>query len=448
MSAQTGGGVVEIAERVIELVGDRAEAQVSVDGTEHALTRFANSFIHQNVGERGLNLILKLAVNDRVAFATSSRSDQAGLATLVEETIHAARLRPTDKDWPGLAQPVEAPASARFDQDTAEASPDTRAGQVAAFIEAGDGLLGAGYFDTQGGPTAFANSAGQRLVGFSSRATLDGIHQTETSAGSAHSTSANMQDINGALLGSIAAGKARDSVAPSDVEPGEYEVILSPECAATMMFFLAAYGWNAKAHLEGQSFVTLGDQQFDPAVTIEDDYDDPLATGMPFDADGTPKQRVTMVGAGVSSSFAHDRRTAVRAGADSTGHAIAGGDAFGAFPTNMHLRGGTESVADMIASVKRGLLVTTFNYCRILDPRTQVVTGLTRNGTFLIEGGEISGALSNLRFTQSFVEALSPGRILGLGNDARMADSEAGPGMTSAPSLHLAAWNFTGGAHG
>ncbi|NNF87429.1 MAG: TldD/PmbA family protein, partial [Acidimicrobiia bacterium] len=95
-----------------------------------------------------------------------------------------------------------------------------------------------------------------------------------------------------------------------------------------------------------------------------------------------------------------------------------------------------------------GLLVTTFNYCRILDPRTQVVTGLTRNGTFLIENGEIAGAVSNLRFTQSFVEGLSSGRVLGVGNDARMADSEAGPGMTSAPTVHLSEWNFTGGAQG
>lgn len=438
----------EVADRVIELVGDRAEVQVTVDGTEHNLTRFANSFIHQNVGERGLEVMLKLAVNDRVAFATSTRSDETGLVSLVEETIHAARLRPTDKDWPGLAAVAELAAPARFEPATTAATPETRAAQVAAFIAAGDGLLGAGYFDTQGGPTAFANSAGQRLVAETSRATFDGIHQTETSAGSAHATSANLGDIDGGRLGITAATKARDSATTRDLEPGEYEVILSPESVATVMFFLGAYGWNAKAHLEGQSFVELGAQQFDPSVTIEDDHADPLAVGLPFDADGTPKRKVTMVGAGVSASLAHDLRTAKRGAATTTGHAVPGGDAFGAFPSNLHFRPGHDTVQDMIAAVDRGLFITTFNYCRILDPRTQVVTGLTRNGTFLIEGGEISGAVSNLRFTQSFVEALSPGRILGLGDDARMADSEAGPGMTSAPSVRLASWNFTGGASG
>lgn len=440
--------VQEVADRLIEQVGSRAQAQVTVDGTEHALTRFANSFVHQNVGEHGLNVALKLAVNDRVAFATTTRSDERGLESLVEETIHAARLLPTDQDWPGLAPPAEPVARPHFHQETAQAEPDTRATQVAGFIEAGDGLMGAGYFDTQGGPVAFANSEGQRLMASSSRATLDGIHQTERSAGSAHATSMTATDIDGAGLGSIAAQKARGSVETVHLEPGAYEVILSPECVGTMMFFLAAYGWNGKAHLEGQSFAKLGEQQFDPAITVEDDYADALAVGLPFDADGTAKSKVTIVNAGVSTSLAHDRRTAKRAGTLSTGHAVPGGDAFGAFPTNMHLRGGLDPVPDMIASVKRGLLITTFNYCRIHDPRTQVVTGLTRNGTFLIEDGELGGAVSNLRFTQSFLEALAPGRVIGLGNDARMADSEAGPGMTSSPSLHLLSWNFTGGAQG
>lgn len=440
--------VQEVADRVVGLVGDRAEAQVIVDGTEHALTRFANSFIHQNVGEHGLNTSLKLSVNDRVAVATTTRSDEAGLESLVEETIHAARLRPTDKDWPGLADPAELAELSRFDPETAEASPDDRGARVAAFIEAGDGLSGAGYCDTQGGPTAFANSAGQHHHAYTSRATLDGIHQSPTSAGSAHATSSRITDIDGARLGALAATTARDSADTVHAEPGEYEVVLSPECASTIMFFLAFYGWNGKIHHEGQSFVELGARQFDPAITIEDDHADPLAVGLPFDADGTPKQKLTLVDAGVSTAVAHDLRTAKRADAGTTGHAVQGGDGFGAVPVNLHMRGGAGSVTDLVSSVKRGLFVTTFNYCRILDPRTQVVTGLTRNGTFLIEDGEIGAAVSNLRFTQSFVEALSPGRVAGVGDDARMADSEAGPGMTSAPSLHLASWNFTGGAQG
>jgi len=110
--------------------------------------------------------------------------------------------------------------------------------------------------------------------------------------------------------------------------------------------------------------------------------------------------------------------------------------------------GGATPPGSLVAGVERGLYVATFNYCRILDPKSQVVTGLTRNGTFRIEHGEITGAVSNLRFTQSFVAALGPGRVLGVGDDVRFADSEFGPGLVRAPSLRLAGWNFTGGAAG
>jgi predicted Zn-dependent protease len=109
---------------------------------------------------------------------------------------------------------------------------------------------------------------------------------------------------------------------------------------------------------------------------------------------------------------------------------------------------GDATEEDLVAGVQHGILVTTFNYCRILDPKTQVVTGLTRNGTFLIEGGEVTRPISNLRFTQSFVEALGPGRILGVTADTRFADSEFGPGVVVAPAVRLAEWNFTGGARG
>ena len=137
-----------------------------------------------------------------------------------------------------------------------------------------------------------------------------------------------------------------------------------------------------------------------------------------------------------------------KAGVASTGHGMPANWIYGPLPTNLRLAEGTEAVDDMIAGVDRGLYVATFNYCRVLDPKTQVVTGLTRNGTFMIENGAITGAVTNLRFTQSFVAALGPDRVLGVGGDARFADSEFGPGLVWAPTLRLAGWSFTGGAAG
>ena len=447
-----------LCEQVLDLVGDRAEAQVTASQSQPALTRFANSFIHQNVGEAGVSVSLKVALAAsnpdgwRVAAASTTRADTAGLTALVDGALAAAALRPVDPDWPGLAPEAPVAEVDHFDPATEAASPDERARRVRAFVDAGPGLRAAGYCDTDGGTTAFANSAGQRAEGRSTRATIDGIHQTADSAGSGHATAARLSDLDAGGVGAEAADRAQRSQAASDVGPGEYEVVLEPECVATILIFLAFYGFNAKQVIEGQSGIRLGEAQFDPALSIWDDATAPSALGVPFDADGTPKRRLDLVSAGVSAALAHDRRTARKLGTESTGHAVGESDAYGPIPSNLFLGPADASfgagTSDLIAATGRGLLVTTFNYCRILDPKTQVVTGLTRNGTFLIEDGKVRGGVKNLRFTQSFLEALAPGNILGISREARFADSEFGPGLVHCPALRLGSWRFTGGARG
>ena len=443
----------ELCQQVLDLVGDRAEAQVTAQRGRPALTRFANSFIHQNVGEAGVSVNLKVALpGGRVAAASTTRADRPGLAALVEGTLAAAGLRPVDPDWPGLAPPAPVPEVDHHDPATEAAAPDERARRVRAFVDAGHGLRAAGYCDTDGGTTAFANSAGQRAEGRSSRATIDGIHQTDDSAGSGHATAARLGDLDATGVGAAAADRALRSQAAADIQPGEYEVVLEPECVASILIFLAFYGFNAKQVIEGQSGIRLGEAQFDRAVSIWDDATAPDALGVPFDADGTPKGRLELVRAGVSTALAHDRRTARKMGTQSSGHAVPESDAYGAIPSNLFLGPADPAfgagTSDLIAATGRGLLVTTFNYCRILDPKTQVVTGLTRNGTFVIEDGKVLGGVKNLRFTQSFIEALAPGNVLGISREARFADSEFGPGLVHCPALRLGSWRFTGGARG
>jgi predicted Zn-dependent protease len=179
-------------------------------------------------------------------------------------------------------------------------------------------------------------------------------------------------------------------------------------------------------------------------LTIFDDATDPRAIGVPFDAEGTPRRRIDLVRNGVSANLVHDRRTALAQGTQSTGHAVPGGEISGPFPTNVFLESGDRSPEDIIGAIERGLLVTDFWYTRILDPKTQVVTGLTRNGTFLIEDGKVTRGVKNLRFTQSYAEALAPGNVVAIGNDGRLA----GESHFFAPTLHLRSWNFTGGARG
>ena len=442
---------LETADRVIAIVRSRAgvaEAEATVTFGESALTRFAGSAIHQNVAEARSHVALRVALDGRVAGARADGPvDDDALTRLVDAALEAARVRPVDPGWPGVSPQAEAPAIEHWDEATAAASPDDRAAVVEAFVRAGDGLETAGSCSTEVRNAGFANSAGQRLSGRATIAELDGIARTASSDGSGRSTAVALTAIDGRTAGETAARKARDSQDPSDIEPGRYEVVLEPRCVADILQFLFVYGFSGRPVEEGRSFARVGETQFDASISIRDDATDPATWGLAFDAEGTPKRRADVVKAGVTSSILHTRRTAAAAGAQSTGHAIEDADAWGALPNNPILDPGAGGAADLVASVERGILVTDFWYTRILDPRTQVVTGLTRNGVWLIEDGQVSRPLRNLRFTQSYLEALGTDRVRAVSSERALIPASF-DGIHLVPTLHLAEWNFTGGAKG
>jgi predicted Zn-dependent protease len=444
----------ELAPIVDEILGgvpDGFEAQVVARSSHSGLTRFANSFIHQNVAEETLDVDLTLASADHRVATAKAKVAASGdaLRRLVTEAVEAVRVAPVSEEWPGFTPPVPTPTSRPPAAATASATPADRATIVRDFVDAGKGLRSAGYSQTETTRVVYASTTGHRAEGATSAAVLDGIHQTDTSAGSGHSASRDLADLDGAAVGAAAADRARRAQRPSEVAPGEYEVVLGPEAVATIAIFLALYGFNGRQVLEGQSFVALGDQQFDPAFSLVDDGTDSRATRFGFDTEGTPKRRLDLVRAGITTGIAYDRRQAVKAGVESTGHALSFfGEYWGPIPIDLFVLPGDRPVEQVIAGVERGLYVSTFNYVRILDPRTTVATGLTRNGTFLVEAGELTTAVRDLRFTQSLVGALGPGRVLEVASDARFADSEFGPTFVHAPSMRLAGWRFTGGAEG
>jgi predicted Zn-dependent protease len=440
-----------IAAQILDVVRARtpsAEAEVTVRTGTNALTRFANSFIHQNVAEDASHVSLRVALDGRTALAMlDGPLETEALERLVDGAIEAAQVRPEDPDWPGLAPVRPTPDVEHWDEATAAADPDDRAAIVRAFVDAAGGLETAGACSTSRTVVAFANTAGQEVRGRGTSATIDGIARTGAADGSARLTSVSVRDLDGAGVGARAAGKARGADGGGDLEPGRYEVILEPQPVASILQFLFTYGFNGRAVEEGRSFVRLGDAQFDRSISLRDDATDAGTIGLGFDAEGTPKRRTDVVVDGVTSAVIHTRRTAATAGSESTGAAVEGGDQLGALATNPVLGSGDASVDDLIGGVERGLLVTDFWYTRILDPRTQVVTGLTRNGVWLIEGGRIARSVSNLRFTQSFLDALAPGAVKRIGRDrALVRDGLVGTHLV--PSLHLASWNFTGGAKG
>jgi predicted Zn-dependent protease len=446
---QTRG--LELADHVLALVrAQAADAEVEVtirQGTE-ALTRFANGFIHQNVASEVNHVLLRVALDGRnSSTSVDGPADDESLGRAIEGVLEATRVRPSDPDWPGLAPRAAAADVDHWDDATAAADPDERAARVRAFVDAGSGLETAGFCSTSAVNVAFANSAGQRLAGRATAAQVDGIARTPTADGSGRKASVRLADLDGREIGERASRKAREASDATDLEPGRYEVILEPGCVADILSFLLVFGFNGKAVEEGRSFARLGETQFDATVSVRDDVTDPATTGIPFDVEGTPKRPLDLVRGGVTAGLLHTRRTARAAGTESTGHAVEGGGAWGALGANLNLAAGELALAELIAGVERGVLVTDFWYTRILDPRTQVVTGLTRNGVWLIENGQIVRPVTNMRFTQSFLDALGPGAVRGIGADSTLIIGDWAS-IYLVPSLHLGGWNFTGGAKG
>ncbi len=458
----------DLASQVLDFVkaatGGAAEAEVVVERQALALTRFANSYIHQNVADTTTKVRLRLHVDGRTAAGTTTLTDPGALRDLVERTVSAARMCPPDNGWPGLTAPAGTLSAGTVDEAVVAATPADRAARVQAFVAAARGLTTAGYCRTRYTRVAFANSAGQYVEGASTDVALDGIARTASSDGLARRAGSRLSDVDGSVLGARAAAKALAAVDPVELPPGRYEVVLEPTAVHDVLRCLAVYGFNGKAVGERRSFAVVGEAQLDPSVTLVDDPVFPGAIGLPFDVEGTPKRRLEMVSGGVTRAVAHDRRTAAEAGTSSTGHAAADSHT-GPVPASLRLAASTpdgvagpptevdgpaadSSVAALVAGVRRGVLVTDHWYTRVLDPRTLVMTGLTRNGVWLIEDGQIVRPVRNLRFTQSYPQAMAPGAVLGIGDHAVPMPASYEDSSFIAPALRLASWNFTGGASG
>ena len=450
----------ELAARVVDAVISRApgtQVEVMVERTDQALTRFANSAIHQNVADESTVVRVRLHRDGRTVTIASNRRGDHVVVDLVDRALDAARTGPRDAGWPGLAPPsvIEAPAAA-----PSPGPPAQRAAAVKAFVDAAGGLETAGYARSTRTEVAFANSAGHHAEAVHAWSAVDGIARHTGHDGMARTAADTLGAIDTAALGARAAAKARQSALPRELPAGRYPVILEPAAAADLLWTLCAHGFNGKAVGQRQSFAEVGTAQFDPLVTIVDDAG---AQGVTFDADGTPTRLLVLVDAGITSALTFDRRTAAETGASvsSTGHAFVQGPG-GPVATNVTMQpvvrgAGDQAVAPefvdpaaapLLAGVEQALLVSDFWYTRVLDPKALAITGLTRNGVWLVENGAVTGAVTNLRFTQEYPAALAPGSVHGVGPVATGFLQAWSQSRLAVPALRLASWNFTGGASG
>ena len=438
---------LRLAEAVLAeaLRQDVSEAEVLVMAEESALTRFANSEIHQNVAETNVVVNLRCVVGRRVGVASSGRTDAEGIRTLAESASAIARVVEELDDWSGLPAPTEVqPVPLGYSQATAQASPEFRAGAVRAVIEAADaaGVIAYGSFATGTDSTAVANSHGIRVAGTRTSSQLITVSMgPDGGTGYAEAAAVDATTIDAAALGREASDKARATGNAVSIEPGDYPVVLEEYAVVDLLDMLGYLGFSALAVQEERSFFEPGKRIGSDLVTLTDDGADPAGLPMWFDYEGVAKQRVELVDQGICRGVVYDAQTAARDGVASTGHGLPAPNPYGPYPINMVMAPGTASREDLIGGLDRGLLVTRFHYTNPVHPKLAIVTGMTRDGTFLVEGGRVVGPVKNLRYTQSYLDAIAG--TVAVARDRRTLRGFLGGVVV--PAVRIEGWTFTGG---
>lgn len=440
------GALREIAERALRAAGgDEAEALILA--RTQALTRFANNAIHQNVAATSAEVRIRVVRGRRVAAVWTNRLDADGIAAAARLALELAGVSPENPEWAGLPAARPAPAVAAFSEATAAASPEARA-RAAGLIcrpASAAGLRAAGYVSTTVNEVAVANSHGTWAYHAGTVAEAQAVAMGDAGSAYADRVHDDFRAVDVEAVGREAIATAKRAQGPRDVEPGTYEVILEPYAVADIVEFLGMQ-LTGLAVEEGRSFVggKLGERVTGEAITLIEDPQDPDGLPRPFDFEGVPSERLTLIERGIAMSVVYDSQTAARNGARNTGHALPTGTAV-PLPMHPRLLPGTKTREELIAGVKRGLLVTRFWYTRWVHLLRTIVTGMTRDGTFAIENGEVVHPVRNLRFTQSYHEALAG--VVALERDLKLQrldlwDFDAG--SVRVPAVHLAAFTFTG----
>ena len=438
--------MLALAERALAYA-ERAgatEAEALVAADDARLTRFANSEIHQNVAESDAEINLRFVVGRRVGVASSNRVDEEGLRRLAETAGAIARNSAELEDWGGLPEPTPiSEIQASFAAATADATPELRAEGVRAVIAAADaaGVISYGSFSTSTDVIAVANSKGVRASQRRTTSQLLTVAMApDGGSGYAESAAVDVSSIDAAAVGREAADKARSTANPVSVDPGDWPVVLEEYAVVDLLSMLGYMGFSALAVQEERSFAEPGRRVGSKLVTIVDDGMDPATLPMAFDYEGVAKQRVSLIEEGVCRDVVYDAQTAARAGRASTGHGLPAPNPYGPFPLNMAMNGGSTARDELIAGLERGLLVTRFHYTNPVHPKLAIVTGMTRDGTFLVEGGRIVGPVRNLRFTQSYLEAMAGTSAVSKERRTLRGDF----GGVVVPAIRVDSWTFTG----
>ena len=437
------------------------EVEALIYGGHSALTRFANNTIHQNVAEENYVVSVRTAFDGRTARATTNKLDDESLKRVVQASEKLAEVQHSDPDLlpmteagGGARSTQTQPVPSRYFDETAAITPEQRAEAVKKIVGVAQKrkLTTAGIFSTL-----------QIVEGiFNSRGLADWYTQTSSevsvtmlavdSSGWQKANSPNVAQLDAVTLAEIAARKAFESAAPREIPAGKYTVILEPAAVLDIVGFMF-YDFGGLAILDQRSFLNnrVGTKLFGENINIWDDVGHPLQSGAPFDGEGIRRQRVQLVEEGVVKRLVYARATAEKikkseykdkvGQIEPTGHGFSIPNEMGEAPMNI-VFGGTpapKTVDQMTGSTERGILVTRLWYIREVDPYEKILTGMTRDGTFLVQDGKIQYGVRNFRFNQSLIAMLS--NVEEMGTPVRASGEESFDMVV--PAMKVGEFNFT-----
>jgi predicted Zn-dependent protease len=434
-------------------------------GGHSALTRFANNTIHQNMAEENYGISVRTVFGGRTARATGNKFDDESLKNVVRASEDLARVQEPDADLLPVASPEKSSdadkivgaagqAPSRHFEQTALLTPAARAeavGRIVAIAQKHK-LTTAGIFSSSDSVEGIFNSSGLNRWHAQTSAEISITMLAQDSSGWQKSNSPNVDNLHPASLAEIAAEKALKSASPREIPAGKYTVILEPAAVLDTVGF-GFFDFGGLALLDQRSFLNnrIGTQLFGENINISDDVSHALQSGAPFDGEGVRRQKVKLVENGVVKRVVYSRSSAARMKKSElagkvgviapTGHGFPVPNEMGEAPMNIVFDAPREpkSVPEMIADTERGILVTRLWYIREVDPYEKILTGMTRDGTFLIENGKVVCGLRNFRFNQSLIEMLS--NVEQMSTPVRASGEESFDMVV--PAMKVREFNFT-----
>lgn len=442
--------VKKIIDTTIDLAGSKCDAvEVSVTGSNIATSRFANNHMTQNQAPDTHTLSIRVIDGGKQIRLSTCDTSINGLKSVVDNALGAVKFSEPDEQIQDLVSSSQLDMGAYeekrksiLDKKTIRCSAKERAMYVKEIIDiakASD-LVCAGIVSSGGQFDSYGNSLGHFCFHQESSGECSITMASSDSTGWAKRNFASLKDVNPVSLAKTARDKALSAQEPRDIEPGKYTAILEPSAVVDLLGFLR-WDFAGTSHVDKQScFLNkLGERVLGENINIEDNVHDELQTGSLFDAEGINRRRVNLVQNGVIDNLVFGRRSASLLQTNTTGHGLPEPSIYGEYPMNLKMEGGNFTVEDMIKSTQKGILLSRVWYVRTVDPARKSLTGMTRDGTYMVENGDIAYSVKNLRFNISLIDLLNSVDMLGV--PVRAAGEEGFPAVV--PALKVNDFNFT-----